>query len=1521
MSLKKTVKKVMKKTSIGRNILDKRHAKYEALAEAERIEKEARLEAERLEEEARVEAERLSEIQRIHDEALEYIGDADREHVWAFVSGHTSQDFRGNPKYLFVYVNYYRPDIKAYWICNDDETIALVRSLGFHAYNENTAIAQKIINRTGVVVVEQVKFAWSQGFTDVKNLNLWHGVGFKKIERKQFQGDIAMNLAKKYVMRGTYYKDYMLMTASCPEILEEHSYDCGVDKEKFIKCGYVRNLYQKNFKPIKSFDHDLRAKKGLSADAKLVVYAPTFRAHLGGTFIKAIPDFERLYAFCEEHNYLLIFKMHPNMEREEGFVRATETYGDKPHFLFWDNRDDFYEIMDQMDLAIVDYSGIISDMVAVGIPHFIRYIFDYDEYMSTAGVHGNYMEKTTGIIAKSFDELLECMDNYESRDEKADIKRVNDLLWCYSDGKDDFDKIIQATFDFKPVKREYKNLYSFDVFDTVFTRRVLDPVGIFFKVQELMREEGSFPMSLVCKYPSIRHTAEFNVREYYSKSLDLRDDERVEISFDEIFERIASVYGIDERQVELLKKWELDTELENVIPLKEQLDLIANLRADPKNEVILISDMYLPKDFVVRMLEKADPSLTELPLFLSNEYGVLKISQKLFFEVYKSFEPYYNFEKWIHYGDSLKADQSAPRGFRINTRKVQSPSFNSIQTSLVEEFRNYDSYLIAAMQARMCSEYRFLDDEFVISYVTLCFVPYIDWVLRDAERRGYKVLYFVTRDGHHLKRIADAIIETRGLDFETRLIYASRRTWRVPSYIDEIDHGFWEGYGNFNDLVSKDKLFSAMHLSEEKFRELFPVIDPDTIDFTDKNEVKSLVEMFKDSEGYKQYLLAFAARERAVCEAYTKQEMDFSEKYAVVEFYGRGYNQDCFRRLVADICGTKYEETVVPFYYYRSILPTMDGSVRHNFTTNSTRPYFIEAIFANMPYKSIEKYKKVGDRYEPVINPISYNYNLYESMNEILPEFARRYASLSLKNPEDVDHLLCEFMFDYYKTHTDDPYFAEKVGSQVDSVSLYGNKRQFAPPFTMSDLELFQEGTPRAKMTITSSITMSYTRSDSKVQNKYNDMYQIMPGDNVAGSALLSVNEQKQNDKYRKKYNSDRLRAANFKDLYDLAMNEESFVTDEHGMSQTVINPRKVVNKIVLVTKGKTIRGTSLSLLEKKLTGQSVFEVKTICTGLPKEERPSDEEIAEEIANARFIFINTAIPLFAATKFRDETTVIMLRESAFPVYNQGLTVNYKLKWRTESVVENSKCDLDIIQIPGEGMKTNFLLNYCSGRAVDTLLKGNCITDRYFDSELKEKVRGKIIENVPAAAGKKWIFYMPTPRYRAGCDSWLNMIDLDVLKRLIGDDYYVFISFNNLVKEGTYENTVNIPGFCHLVDDAEIIPRDYMSVCDFIIGDYRDTLFESAILEKPVYFTTGDFETMIKDPNMINAAPHFEGFIFGPVVKDAYELSEQLKNIDGYDYENMRRFKKEMFDYCDGHSTDRVYDFIMQSIGSDQEDRK
>ncbi len=1193
-------------------------------------------------------------------EAAAYVDGFDREHVWVFCSGQASQDFRGNPKYLFAYISRYRKDIRAYWLCSEEETLQQIRALGFKAYNTDSPEAQYLINRTGVMVAEQVKHAMPDGLHNVKYVNLWHGVGFKKVERSLHKGDLAIPIAHKYIDRGAFYRDHQIVGVTCPTIEQEYVTDLGVDLDHFIHAGYLRCEYQQNFEPVVSFEHDLRKVKELPDTVKLAVYAPTYRARLEGTFAKAIPDFEALYRFCEEHQILFIFKVHPNMENEVGFLNAWKQYGDRKYFWFWDNKNDFYEIMDQIDLAVVDYSGIISDMVAVGIKHYIRYVFDFDEYMESVSIHDNYMEKTTGIMCYSFDELLTCMSDFETRDESAEIERLNRELWPYAHGKEDFDRIIEATFNFEVKEREHRTLYSFDVFDTLISRKVLAPKGIFYYVKEQIDQDGSFPPIFAKKYPFIRMTTELSVRETSYKTEILRGSEFVEITLDQILERMAYVYQLTDEQIGKLRDWEINAELDNVVPLPQQIDRLKHL-VSAGETVVLISDMYLPKDVILAMLEKADPVLTSVPLFLSNEYGVLKTTGKLYFEVYKSFKPYYDFEKWIHYGDSETADRLEAKKFGISPRKINKLTFNPIQQSLVDHLDTYDGYKVAAMQARMCEAYPYETDSLVISFIGLCFIPYIDWVLRDAEKRGYKTLYFVSRDGHHLKRIADAMIRERGLSFKTRYIYASRKTWRIPSFIHEIDADFWEGYGSFGDIVSKPKLLGALYLTEDKFRELFPGIELNTINFNDREAFDGLKELFKNSKRYQDYILSVAAEERTLVRRYLLQEIDPAEPFAVVEYYGRGYTQDCMDRLWQDAIDDPGAH--VPFYYSRSVLPSMNGTIRHHFTTNNGRQYFIESIFANMPYRSIASYKEENGVIRPVIEPLQYDPELFETMNRLLPMLGEQYAGLKLDYPEDTDRMLYDFVFDYYSENRTDPVFAEQFGRLKDSVTLYGNLREFAPPYTKELINSFTEGElSRGMMRVTSDMVMSYARTTGAAKEKYDALYQVLPDTEIVGTRMLTDEEQAENAAFKKKY---------------LALEKESKRFEE--MYQKEIAGCSVEKRILIITQTNLALNWGLSKLKEKLTEKTDYTVVSY-TGITG---PS-EKIANELARARYVITDEPIAAFCGIRFREGTEQILLCKIAFRLRNDALASDLWLRWKKKYRVLAGKNDISVLQLPAAG---------------------------------------------------------------------------------------------------------------------------------------------------------------------------------------------------------------------------------------------
>lgn len=1406
----------------------------------------------------------------------------DKDHVWAFCSGQYSQDFRGNPKYLFLYINKYRPDIYAYWLCDNPEVVELIRSMGYAAFYNGTSSAAVAIDHTGVFVAEQVKAEIPAGLYHSKYLNLWHGVGgVKAVERSIKDGLLVPELARKYIRHNEFYRTYEMYLAPSAFIEGIAKEQLGLTDRQIIHAGYPRDIYQSRYERVSTYEHDLIASRGLPADTHIAAYIPTRREFENKAFFsEAFPDMEKLIRLCEEKHLLFIFKMHPYYEKDVNFLAAKAKYSDCPWLVFWDNSNDMYEILDKIDLCIMDYSSMFTDMIVAGVKHYIRYAFDYDS--EDLDFPMDYDKVTPGPKCKTFDELLEAIENYELVDLTESLSYINDLYWEYST-PDSMDRIIDQAIGFRPVKPDLPTLYSFDVFDTVISRKVLDPIGIFFKVRELMQADGSFPAALVNKYPDIHKNTELIIREYYKKSTDIRHSENLEISLDEILERISWVYGLTEEQTAKLRQWEIDAEIDNAIPLRKQINLIREYlgRGD---KVILISDMYLPKEVIEKMLAKADPLLAELPLFLSNEYGVLKAHKSLYFEVYKSFEPFYDFKKWVHCGDNVAVDQNAARACGISTRRVYAPEFSQMQEELVKYTNSYDGYLVAALQSRICEQCNSETEKFIASYITLIMVPYIDWALRDAQRRGYQTLYFISRDGHPLKRIADAIIKERGIDIKTKYIYASRRTWRIPSFITEVDPCFWESYANFGDIISSDKLLKAMSLDEEKFREFFPDIDLDAIDFKDKTSVPALVEQFKVSAAYNQYLLDLAAEERPLVSGYLEQEIDRSEKFAIVEYWGRGYTQDTMVRLWHDI--TK-DNCDLPFYYTRTVLPSAGSAVRYNFTTNSAAQFFIEGFFANMPYKSIERYEEVNGRIEPVIEPIPYNREIYGAMQRLLPLFAQEYAKLPLTSPEDTDHMLYDFTLNYYSENRDNPEFAEHIGSMVDAVAAYGKKRQFAPPLTMKTLERFaKKEITRGDSTLSTCITMSITRTEEDVKQKYMEMYQILPGDNIAMGRLLSNEEQELNRQAKAQVSAHKKRADAFSEMYKEKCDEIS-----------------VTNSVIFVFNGKSSSEFN-SLIERvKADTRCTCEVILLGKLAPKD----DKDVAAKLAGARIIISGNPITLFTNVVFRPETEYIMLPFTAFNLYNAGLSQVHYLRWKQEQILQNNSNRFDQIMVPSEKETDTFMKRYTRYGETRSELTGNCATDCYFDPEFVKASKAKVDAVFPGKMNKKVILYMPTFRTRPNFPEWVSMFDMENLCRLICKDYVVLVNFNASQMKKGIKNVIEIPGFSKNVTNIPI--RDLLAAADVVVGDYRDSFFETAMLHKPAFSTASDYEKVIMSGNMSENAPRFEQLLFCPIVETAEDLAAQLAKIDEYDYTKMDRFANDFFGYCDGESASRVVSYI------------
>ena len=995
--------------------------------------------------------------------------------IWVFNSG---MSFDGNPKWLFLYIIKHRPEITCYWFCYTKESVKYIRKLGYQAYLFDSSQAEKIGTQAGVFVVNQRKEVFQKYFKGITVLNLWHGVGCKVIEERIDSGVLNERIAKKYIQNMGIYRNNELFLVTSP-LMEKHFMEqCSLNEKQIIRAGYPCCFFDEL---VKTYDHDILKAKSLPSDTKIVVYTPTYRKNsLTNFFVDAIPKIEELADCLKRNNMVLIFKMHPKMEDDFQYLNVKKIYADCPQFIFWDNANDIYEIFDKIDLAIIDYSSIFYDMLARGVKYFIRYIFEYDNKDNITDFALDYMEMTCGPVCRDFNSLLEAISNYKNMNIGGELLRIKKLFWQYAD-EYTLNDIVENAISFQAdEENNLPVLYSFDIFDTLIARSTLLPVGVFWYVQEKVNESCVyFPQYFHRNYIKIRPWCEADAREYYKKSQIYRDSDKLEISFDMIFDHMKNVYQLTDEQTKLLKEWELEAEYRTSLPIENNIAILKEL-VDNGEKVVLISDMYLPAEFIKKLLEKADPILAETPLFLSSECGYQKTTKRLFLEVYHNIA--YNFGQWIHYGDNQNADINIPQELGIITKKVSVKKFNKFENTLIDFINTYDGYQIGRMMlyARTTSGAYSSIEHYAFRQVSFYFVPYVNWVIHHALEQKIECLYFIARDGYHLKRIADVIIAEKNYKIKTKYIYGSRKTWRISSYIESIDEEMWSEFGNFAEVTSYNHLLEAAALTDEKFDEFFPSLAYLKKEETISDDTMTMIrDIFRSSQEYHLYLLDVAKQRRVLVEKYLQQEIDFNEKYAFVEFWARGYMQSCLARLLWDIEGKESDNI---FYYARSIYPTHGKLIRYNFTANTYSMIFIETIFANLPYKALTNYVETENGIEPVLEPCEYNSELYLALEQCLPEFTRAYVRLDLRDEDAINRAMFDFGLSYFHRHPDDPIWSKYFAGLKDSTGVYGELIEWAPKNTWSDILKSIYG----KKFITKNYKWSIRRSSKSIRKAYN---------------------------------------------------------------------------------------------------------------------------------------------------------------------------------------------------------------------------------------------------------------------------------------------------------------------------------------------------------------------------------------------------------------------------------------------------
>ncbi len=360
------------------------------------------------------------------------------------------------------------------------------------------------------------------------------------------------------------------------------------------------------------------------------------------------------------------------------------------------------------------------------------------------------------------------------------------------------------------------DIISFDIFDTLIFRPFALPTDLFFMVGE----------EFDClDFKNIRIWAEWDARVKCKKR-----NGHMEVGLKDIWENLAKETGLSAAEG-MEREQEIEQKLCYANPF--MLEVWRRLQSMNK-KMIVVSDMYLPKDCIVKILENAGYTGIE-KIYVSSEYHKSKADGSLYQEVMKDWcktdkqptgikpgndisgrrkkKTYVqdNGCSIVHIGDNLHSDRDMARRSGMDVLYYQNINKNILL------YRPADmSCIVGSAYRAIVSGHLYngldsygMDYEYGFIYGGLFAVGYCSFIHEYYKQHGLDKVLFLSRDGDILKQVYDLLYP----EDSTEYVYWSRKA-AVKLMADEDKHDYFRRfiYHKMNQGYTVLQILHAMEL-------------------------------------------------------------------------------------------------------------------------------------------------------------------------------------------------------------------------------------------------------------------------------------------------------------------------------------------------------------------------------------------------------------------------------------------------------------------------------------------------------------------------------------------------------------------------------------------------------------------------------------------------------------------------------------------------------------------------------------
>lgn len=416
-------------------------------------------------------------------------------------------------------------------------------------------------------------------------------------------------------------------------------------------------------------------------------------------------------------------------------------------------------------------------------------------------------------------------------------------------------RIVQRDNDTieKAIKRA--NVVSFDIFDTLISRRTYTPEDIFTIIGE-----------------------RFEIKNFTEKRVQADTIARTklgrDINIDDIYDVLKSKYKI--KNIEAVKEYEETLEVELCVPRKAVLELFNSLK-EKSIPIILVSDMYLHEETIKKMLSKCGYSGYE-HFYLSNKLNARKDTGTIW-EIVKNDYPKKHI---LHIGDNDLSDVSLPQQYGIRTFHVKSGRKIAEEKNLYPSKNGIgDSIFWGTIINETLFNDPFSDNYQITNLEDLGFLLYgplfysFFHFIETQTKKGDQLL-FLAREGYNLQKLYKKYTSYNKIAQHKNHYFLASRKATIFTNLDSIDSIYAVAQNNYysGSLQNWFKQILNVHIEESDFDVTLPKDFETVKPIIDKN-AKQIIAASKEAK--KNYL------------SYIKQsvgKLDFSTKIIDLGYSG-----------------------------------------------------------------------------------------------------------------------------------------------------------------------------------------------------------------------------------------------------------------------------------------------------------------------------------------------------------------------------------------------------------------------------------------------------------------------------------------------------------------------------------------------------------------------------------------------------------------------------------------------------------